>query len=155
MELVNLGEMHIHMREKFENDPCREHYEKVYTACAIHPNAKHNPSKFYITILSEAIRNLKDPDYKNYRYKFISRRLYQDVNPEEFRGYAEKTMAIMAAPEYDGSYIAAHVMNRGVAIPYQLDELMQVFENALQTGDWSSSTGFSFSLVSNIHNENN
>ena len=152
MELVYIGPMHKHMREKFENDPCRQHYEKVYTACSIHPDAKYNPSKLYMTVLSEAVRNLKDPDYKNYRYKFISRRLYELTSPEDFKECAQTTMSVMTEPGYESSYLVAHTINHGVAVSYQMEELLKEFEKAVQTGDWSSNTSFSFSIVSKINN---
>ncbi len=150
MELFYIGPMHKHVREKFENDPRRQHYEKVYTACCITPNAKHNPSKFYLTVLSEAVRNLKDPDYKNYRYRFISKRFYKIANPEDFKEYVQTTMSVMNEPGYESSYIVAHAMKHGVAVSYQLEDLLKELETAIQTGDWSSNTSFSFSLVSNI-----
>lgn len=155
MELVNLGEMHVHMREKFENDPCWQFYERVYTSCAIQPNATRNPSKFYISILSEAVKNLQDPDYKNYRYKFISRRFYANVVTDIFKEYAESMAAVMSQPEYEQSYIVAHTINHGVAVQYQLDELMKLFEKTVESGNWKENTSFSFSLVSCIHNVNN
>lgn len=154
MEVVCLGSMHVHMREKFENDPCREHYEKVYTACTIHPDARNSPSKFYMTILSEAIRNLKDPDYKNYRYKFISRRFFTNVSPEKFKNHVENTLNIMSGPEYENSYLVANTIKHGVMVSYSLEELMKTFEEALQTGDWGDNTSFSFSIVSDLESKN-
>lgn len=152
MEVVCLGSMHVHMREKFENDPCRQHYEKVYTACSIHPDTAKNPVKFYMTILSEAVRNLQDPDYKNYRYKFISRRFSGGVSPEKFKEHLENVLNLMETPEFGKSYLVANTINHGVVVPCTLDSLMKEFEKSLQTGEWGGNTSFSFSIVSDIKN---
>lgn len=142
---------HQHVRGMFMHDPGIEHYERVYTACTIIPEKKRNPERFKLSILSEGLKNLQDPDYKNYRYKFISRRVYKEPSTGEFLLMAQEAKEIFSTPGFENSYLVAHAIQNGVAQRYNIDELLDLVKVATNSGDWETFTSFSFSIVSKIN----
>ena len=151
MGQIMITEHHEHMREKFLGDPCVQYYEAVYTACTLIPEKKFDPQSFCVRILSEGIKNLKDPDYKNYRYKFIARRdIFEDAI-EEFRNMAHEANSITSDPDFTNSYLVIHAMRRNHAEAITLEKLFELLDLAIETGDWSIYTSFSYSIVSKIN----
>lgn len=142
---------HKHMRDMFMNDPCIEFYERVYTACTIIPEKLFYPKKFEVHVLSEGVKNLQDPDYKNYRYKFISRRRLVEDAVEEFRKMANEAATISSDSDFQNAYLVVHAMKRNHAESITLKKMFELLDLALETGDWSIYSSFSFSIVTKIN----
>ena len=156
MGRIIVGSHHVHMRKAFMHDLCVEHYERVYTACTIIPEKSINPESFRIEVLSEGLKNLQDPDYKNYRYKHISKRVIRDEDAlDEFRKMANSISFIFSDPAFSNSYLVAHAMHNGVALPFDITDMLKLFEHATTTGDWKTYSSFSFSLVTRINQAEN
>ena len=153
MGVLLIKKHHKHMRESFMGDPCIIHYESVYTACTLIPDKKYGPQNFEVRVLSEGVKNLKDPDYKNYRYKFIARRNIFEDAIEEFRKMAHEAETITTDPDFENAHLVAHAMRHGKAEEITIEKMFELLDLALETGDWSIYTSFSFSIVSKINQD--